>query len=342
MSCVTLGKTGLVLEKNGFGALPIQRISEADAVYLLRKAYRAGFRFFDTARYYTDSERKIRAAFAGMREKIVLASKTMALDAAGFRRDLETSLQELGTDYIDIYQFHNPPFCPRPGDGTGLYEEMLKAKEEGKIRHISITSHRCKVAEEAVTSGLYATLQYPFSYLCGEHELRLVSLCREHNVGFIAMKAMAGGLIRNSRASAAYLEKFPEVLPIWGIQKECELDEFISYISEPPVLDAELEQIISADRQMLAGDFCRSCGYCLPCPAEIDIPQCARMSLLLRRAPAQGFLTEMWHGKMEKITECINCGSCRSRCPYQLDTPALLRRNLEDYRNVYSGKTKVI
>ena len=127
MSCVTLGRTGLVLEKNGFGALPIQRISEADAVYLLRKAYRAGFRFFDTARYYTDSERKIRAAFAGMREKIVLASKTMALDAAGFRRDLETSLQELGTDYIDIYQFHNPPFCPRPGDGTGLYEEMLKA-----------------------------------------------------------------------------------------------------------------------------------------------------------------------------------------------------------------------
>ncbi len=342
MSCVTLGKTGFVLEKNGFGALPIQRISEADAVYLLRKAYGAGFRFFDTARYYTDSEKKLGIAFAGMRDKVVIASKTMALDAAGFRSDLETSLRELGTDYIDIYQFHNPPFCPRPGDGTGLYEEMLKAKDEGKIRHISITSHRYKVAEEAVTSGLYDTLQYPFSYLCGEYELHLVSLCEKHNVGFIAMKAMAGGLIRNSKASAAYLEKFPNVLPIWGIQRESELDEFISCISAPPVLDSELEKVISDDRQMLAGEFCRSCGYCLPCPAEIDIPQCARMSLLLRRAPAQGFLTGMWHSKMEKISDCINCGSCRSKCPYQLDTPALLRRNLEDYRNVYSGKTKVI
>ena len=341
MSSVTLGRTGLVLEKNGFGALPIQRISGDAAVHLLRKAYDAGFRFFDTARYYTDSEKKLGVAFAGMRDKVVIASKTMALDPESFRRDLETSLQELGTDYIDIYQFHNPPFCPRPGDGTGLYEEMLKAKEAGKIRHISITSHRYKVAEEAVKSGLYDTLQYPFSYLCGEYELRLVSLCSEHNVGFIAMKAMAGGLIRNSKASAAYLEKFPNVLPIWGIQRECELDEFISYISTAPELDAELEKVISDDRKMLAGEFCRSCGSCLPCPAEIDIPQCARMSLMLRRAPSEAFLTEMWNAKMEKISDCINCGSCRSKCPYQLDTPNLLRRNLEDYRNVYSGKVSV-
>ena len=341
MSSVILGRTGLVLEKNGFGALPIQRISSSEAVHLLRKAYDAGFRFFDTARYYTDSEKKLGIAFAGMRDKVIIASKTMALDAESFRKDLETSLQELGTDFIDIYQFHNPPFCPRPGDGSGLYEEMLKAKEAGKIRHISITSHRYKVAEEAVTSGLYSTLQYPFSYLCGEHELRLVSLCREHNVGFIAMKAMAGGLIRNSKASSAYLEEFDNVLPIWGIQRETELDEFISYIGNPPVLDEELERVIAEDRKMLAGDFCRSCGYCLPCPAEIDIPQCARMSLLLRRAPSAGFLTPDWNRKMEKITDCINCGNCRSRCPYQLDTPELLKRNLEDYRNVISGKVSV-
>ena len=341
MSSVTLGRTGLVLEKNGFGALPIQRISSSDAVHLLRKAYDAGFRLFDTARYYTDSEKKLGEAFAGMRDKVIIASKTMALTPENFRKDLETSLSELGTDYIDIYQFHNPPFCPRPGDGSGLYEEMLKAKEEGKIRHISITSHRYKVAEEAIKSGLYSTLQYPFSYLCGEYELRLVSLCQEHNVGFIAMKAMAGGLIRNSKASAAYLEKFSNVLPIWGVQREKELDEFISYISEAPVLDSELEKVIAEDRKMLAGEFCRSCGYCLPCPAEIDIPQCARMSLMLRRAPSEAFLTPQWNLKMEKIADCINCNSCSSKCPYQLDTPALLRRNLEDYRNVISGKVSV-
>ena len=258
MSSVTLGRTGLVLEKNGFGALPIQRISSSDAVHLLRKAYEAGFRLFDTARYYTDSEKKLGEAFAGMRDKIIIASKTMALTPEGFRKDLATSLSELGTDYIDIYQFHNPPFCPRPGDGSGLYEEMLKAKEDGKIRHISITSHRYKVAEEAITSGLYSTLQYPFSYLCGEYELRLVSLCQEHNVGFIAMKAMAGGLIRNSKASAAYLEKFSNVLPIWGVQREKELDEFISYIAKPPVLDSELEKVIAEEVERIPNEKARS------------------------------------------------------------------------------------
>lgn len=341
MSKVTLGSTGFTVEKNGFGALPIQRISTDDAVRLLKKAYDGGFRFFDTARYYTDSECKLGKAFSGMRDKVIIASKTMALDAAGFEQDLETSLRELKTDYIDIYQFHNPPFCPKPDDGSALYEAMLKAKSDGKIRHISITSHRSHVAKEAVESGLYATLQYPFSYLTGEVERNLVALCKERNVGFIAMKALAGGLIQNSRAAAAFMEKFDNVLPIWGIQREHELDEFLSYIKETPELDAALQQVIDNDRAGLAGEFCRSCGYCLPCPANIDIPQCARMSLLLRRAPSESFLTPEWKKKMEQIDNCINCGSCKSKCPYALDTPELLRRNLEDYRNVFSGKVSV-
>ena len=341
MSKVILGNTGFALEKNGFGALPVQRVSEEKAISLLRRAYDGGFEFFDTARYYTDSEKKLGMAFAGMRDKIVIASKTMALDAMGFENDLNESLRNLKTDYIDIYQFHNPPFCPVPEDGSGLYEAMLKAKREGKIRHISITSHRCFVAEQAVKSGLYATLQYPFSYICGELEHKLVALCKEHNVGFIAMKALAGGLIHNSRAASAYIGKFDNVLPIWGIQRDHELDEFISYVKEPPVLDDELQTVIDRDRKMLAGEFCRACGYCLPCPAEIDIPQCARMSLMLRRAPAENFLTEQWNDKMEQISNCINCGNCKSRCPYSLDTPELLRRNLADYRDVYSGKVSV-
>ena len=341
MSKVILGNTGLVLEKNGFGALPVQRVSEKEAIHLLRKAYDGGFEFFDTARYYTDSEDKIGKAFAGMRDKIVIASKTMALDVKGFESDLEESLRNLRTDYIDIYQFHNPPFCPKPDDGNGLYEAMLKAKSDGKIRHISITSHRHFVAEEAVKSGLYATLQYPFSYISGDIEHQLVELCREHNVGFIAMKALAGGLIHDSRAASAFINQFDNVIPIWGIQRERELDEFISYVGNPPVIDENIRQIIERDRNMLSGEFCRSCGYCLPCPAGIDIPQCARMSLMLRRAPSQNFLTPQWNEKMEQIANCINCGNCKSRCPYSLDTPELLKRNLEDYRNVYSGKVSV-
>ena len=168
MQTVTLGKTGITVNKNGFGALPIQRISTEDAVYLARKAYEAGITFFDTARFYTDSEEKLGEAFDGMREKVYLATKTAAANAKEFWEQLETSLRNLRTDYVDLYQFHNPSFCPKPGDGTGLYEAMLEAKAQGKVRHIGITNHRLSVAEEAIASGLYETLQFPFCYLASE------------------------------------------------------------------------------------------------------------------------------------------------------------------------------
>ncbi len=338
---VTLGSTGIITDKNGFGALPIQRISQENAVKLLRKAYEAGFTFFDTARLYSDSEVKIGEAFDGLRENIFIATKTGALDAAQFEKDLETSLKNLRTDYIDIYQFHNPPFCPKPGDGSGLYEAMLKAKSEGKIRHIGITNHRLKVGEEAVLSGLYETLQFPFSYISGEQELHLAELCAEKNVGFIAMKALAGGLISDSAAAAAFMNRYENVLPIWGIQRESELDEFISYIENPVEMTSEIEDIIERDISELGGEFCRGCGYCMPCPAGIEINNCARMSLLLRRAPSSANLNEEGQAKMKKIEDCLHCGSCKSKCPYNLDVPALLARNYADYKNVLEGKTCV-
>ena len=200
MSMVTLGSTGICVNKNGFGALPVQRVTKEDAVYLLRKAYDGGIRFFDTARAYSDSEEKLGAAFEKMREKVFISTKTMAKDVEGFWKDLETSLSLLKTDYIDIYQFHNPSFCPKPGDGTGLYEAMLEAKAQGKIRHIGITNHRMSVAEEIIESGLYETLQFPFCYLATDREKALVQGCKEKNIGFIAMKALSGGLITNSAA----------------------------------------------------------------------------------------------------------------------------------------------
>ena len=179
MSMVTLGSTGICVNKNGFGALPVQRVTKEDAVYLLRKAYDGGIRFFDTARAYSDSEEKLGAAFEKMREKVFISTKTMAKDVEGFWKDLETSLSLLKTDYIDIYQFHNPSFCPKPGDGTGLYEAMLEAKAQGKIRHIGITNHRMSVAEEIIESGLYETLQFPFCYLATDREKALVQGCKE-------------------------------------------------------------------------------------------------------------------------------------------------------------------
>ena len=341
METVTLGRTGITVNKNGFGALPIQRIGTDEAVWLVRRAYDAGITFFDTARFYTDSEEKLGAAFDGMREKVILATKTAAVNAEEFWEQLATSLHNLRTDYIDIYQFHNPAFCPKPGDGTGLYEAMLTAKAQGKIRHIGITNHRLAVAEEAIDSGLYETLQFPFCYLASEQDIALVEKCREAGMGFIAMKALSGGLITDSAAAYAFAAQYDNVLPIWGIQRERELDEFISYIDNPPTMTGELKALIAHDREELSGDFCRGCGYCMPCPAGIEINNCARMSLLLRRSPSELQLTPEVQEKMKKIENCLHCNQCKSKCPYGLDTPALLAKNYEDYKRVLAGEVSV-
>ena len=338
MEMVTLGKTGITVNKNGFGALPIQRISIDDAVALARRAYEAGMTFFDTARFYTDSEEKLGEAFDGMREKVCIATKTAAQNAEDFWKDLEVSLHNLRTDYIDIYQFHNPSFCPKPGDGTGLYEAMLEAKAQGKIRHIGITNHRLAVANEAIDSGLYETLQFPFCYLATEKDLELVKKCKEADMGFIAMKALSGGLINNSAAAYAFEAQYDNVLPIWGVQRKSELEEFISYIDNPPVMNDEIKALIEHDRKELSGEFCRGCGYCMPCPAGIEINNCARMSLMLRRAPSDAQLTPEMQAKMKKIENCLHCNKCKSKCPYGLDTPALYRKIMRTTRECLPGK----
>lgn len=331
MQTIRLGQTNITVSKNGFGALPIQRVSSEDAVRILRKAYEGGINYFDTARFYTDSEEKLGLTLSDVRENIIISTKTMCNTTEDFWRDLGESLELLKTDYIDIYQFHNPSFCPKPGDGTGLYEAMLEAKAQGKIRHIGITNHRLAVAEEAVLSGLYETLQFPFSYLASEKEEALVKLCEERDVGFICMKALAGGLITRSDAAYAFLADYP-VAPIWGVQRESELDEFLAYNDNPPKMTDEIMEYIKKERLELAGDFCRGCGYCMPCPMGIQINNAARMSLMIRRAPVAAQLSESSQAMMKKIEDCINCGKCKSMCPYGLDTPALLKKNYEDYK----------
>ncbi len=332
MKTVTLGKTNITVNKNGFGGLAIQRISCEESDRLLRNAFQHGIDFYDTARMYSDSEEKIGRALSDMRDQIIIASKTMAKTPTDFWDDLHTSLSNLKTDYIDIYQFHNPSFCPMPDDGSGLYEAMLKAQREGKIRFIGITNHQMVLAQEAVESSLYDTLQFPFSYLADEREVELVKRSKEKRLGFIAMKAMAGGLIVNAAAAFAYIDQFDSVLPIWGIQKQEELAEFLSFTVTKPEMDETIKGLIEKDREELSENFCRACGYCLPCPVDIEIPHCARMSLLLKRAPSFMTTTDEWKRKMLMIEDCIHCNQCRERCPYGLDTPELLRKNLEDYR----------
>ncbi len=335
---VRLGSTGITVNKNGFGALPIQRVSMDEAIRLLHRAFDGGIRFYDTARLYTDSEEKLGQAFPDRRSRIFLASKTGAVTAEGFWKDLETTLKNLKTDYLDIYQFHNPAFCPKPGDESGLYDAALEARKKGMILHIGITNHRLNVAQEAIDSGLYETLQFPFCYLSGEPELKLLEGCKKQDMGFLSMKALSGGLITNAAAAFAFQAQFPETLPLWGIQREEELEQFLSFVNNPPSMNEALSAVIEKDRKELLGEFCRGCGYCMPCPAGIEINNCARMSLLLRRAPSAGYLTPQWQEKMQKIEECKHCDSCKKKCPYGLDTPKLLKKNYEDYKEILNGK----
>lgn len=332
MKTITLGRTGITTPQNAFGALPIQRVSTDYAVMLLRKAYAGGMTFFDTARAYTDSEEKLGIAFEGMRDKVYIASKTQAKTPEKFWEDLNTTLRNLKTDYLDLYQLHQVPQCYRPGDGTGMYEALSEAKEKGLVRHIGVTAHKIGVAEEVVASGLYETLQYPFNYISTEREIALVKACGEAGMGFIAMKGLSGGLLTNSQACMAFMSQFDNVLPIWGIQRESELEEWLSFFGKEAVMDEACAAVIAADRKELGGDFCRSCGYCMPCPVGIQIFQCNRMSLLLRRMPKDVWLTEKWQEEMNKIDDCIGCRQCVEKCPYGLDIPNTLKKNLEDYR----------
>ena len=332
MTKIRLGRTNLEVSKDAFGALPVQRASMEDAVKILRKALDGGINFFDTARGYTDSEEKIGAALSSRRNEFYIATKSHAKTGADLLKDLETSLEKLKTDHVDVFQFHNPGFIPRPGDQNGIYDAALQAKGQGKIRFIGISSHKLPIAKEAVESGLFDTLQFPFSYLSSEEEIGLTKLCAEKDLGFIAMKALSGGLITDIFAAQAWMSHHANVVPIWGIQRESELDELLRAAAQDRSIPAGQQAKIESDRAELGGEFCRGCGYCLPCPAEIPVNLAARLSLLMRRSPTVKFLTPEWQQTMARIDNCDHCYHCKTHCPYDLDPPALLVKNYRWYK----------
>ena len=336
MEKIRLGKTDLYVSRTSFGALPIQRIGHREAARLLRRAYDGGVNYFDTANAYSDSEEKIGEALHDVRQSIVISTKSEATDRKTATAHIENSLRMLRTDYIDIFQFHNPAVLPDPDDPDGAYAAALEAKRKGYIRHIGISNHRLNVARQALESGNFETLQFPFCYLASDAEYGVVKRCRELDIGFIAMKGLSGGLLSNAEACYAFMRGYDNVVPIWGIQSEKELDEWLDLSRRDPHMTPELEAVIAKDRKELVGNFCRSCGYCLPCAAGIDIPQAARMAMLLHRAPYRQYMTDEWYAKMHKVEDCIHCDACKSRCPYNLDTPALLQSMLADYDSFYA------
>lgn len=339
MEKMILGRTGLEISRSGFGALPIQRVSFEEAARLLNRALNAGINYIDTARAYSDSEAKIGAGIGNRRNEFFIATKTHAKTGEALKKDLETSLRELKTDVIDVYQFHNPGFMPVPGGEDGLYDAAVQARSEGKIRFIGITQHSIERAFQAVNSGLYDTMEYPFNHLSTERDRELVRLCGEKNVGFVAMKALSGGLVTDARLPFVFLREYANVVPIWGFQKMEELNQIIDMEQNPPVRTDEIDRLIERDRRELSGAFCRSCGYCLPCPADIKIPQANRMMQLLGRAVWQNYVTAEWQREMEKIENCVHCGACAKRCPYGLKPYESMREQLKGYREFVKTHT---
>ena len=338
MEKIRFGKTELTVSRTGFGAIPIQRISEKDAVALLHHAFDEGINLYDTARAYTDSEVKLGIAFSDIRKDVILCTKTLAKNRDGMFRDLETSLKNLKTDYVDLYQLHNPKSVPMPGDE--MYDTLVEMKNQGMIKHFGITNHSTKVAKQAIESNLYESLQFPLSPISMPEEFELVELCKSHDMGFLAMKALAGGILTKAVSSFIILRQYENVVPIWGQQFMHELDEILEYEKNPPAMTDEIQASIDKDKEELGGTFCRGCGYCMPCPAEIPIDFAAKMSHSLFRVKSENFLNEEWLDKMNRIDNCVQCNHCIDNCPYGIDTPALLRAEQAKYNKFYERHQK--
>jgi predicted aldo/keto reductase-like oxidoreductase len=317
-----------MVTRTSFGALPIQRADMDTAVKILRKAFEGGINFFDTARRYTDSEEKLGRALGDVRSQYVLASKTPASTRSGVMEDVHKTLEKTRSDYIDLYQIHNPKAVDFD-DPEGTYAGLMEAKKKGYVRHVGITSHSPKNAAAWIGSDRFDTLQFPFSYLSGEVEMDLLRRCEASDMGFIAMKALSGGMVANVAATFTFIRGYENVVPIYGIQHEWELDEFLALDRNPPALDDAMRRTIDADRSELSSAFCRACGYCMPCPVGIDIPTSGRIYLLATRSPYQRFLTEDFLARQRRVEDCIHCNQCTAQCPYGLDTPAMLAKQHE-------------
>ena len=335
MRYIQMGKTGITATAPALGCLPLQRCSVEYAVNLIRKAYDGGIRFYDTANAYSDSEYKLGIALEGVRENVVIATKSTTTDKKGTWKNIRNSLKMLKTDYLDLFQFHCVNKVPDINDPDGAFAAALEAKDQGLIRHIGITTHLIGVAQQCVETGWFETLQFPFSYISDQQDIDLAAKCQEKGMGFIAMKGLAGGLITNVYACHAFMKQYPNVVPIWGIQTIEEMDQWLKAAEEDPDMNEELAVQIRKDREELSGNFCRGCGYCMPCPVDIPINNAARMNMLIRRSPYKPYLSDEWREKMNRIQDCLECGTCSSKCPYQLDTPSLLKYMLKDYNEFY-------
>jgi predicted aldo/keto reductase-like oxidoreductase len=332
MERVVLGKTGLEVNRLGFGGIPIQRVDERQAVEVVLHAIERGVDFIDTSRAYTTSERRIGKALGQTDRRVTLASKSQSRTADKVRKDLETSLRELNRDYIDIYQAHfvaDERVYTQVISSGGALEGLRKAREEGLIGHIGITSHSLDLMDRVLDDGLFETIMVCFSLLEPKAQERIIPKALEKNVGVIAMKPFSGGTIENAALALKYVLSHPGIAIIAGVEQKGLFDENWAIFQGSRELDdgekAEIEEI----RSRYEKAFCHRCDYCQPCTEGISIQHILGVRSMVRRM-GKRILVEGWQAKaIEKARQCTECGECMTRCPYNLPIPDLIKENLQ-------------
>jgi predicted aldo/keto reductase-like oxidoreductase len=331
MKYLNLGKTGIKVSEVGFGGIPIIRLQTDEAVKVLRYAFDKGITFYDTANMYRDSESKIGQALSPVRDKIVIATKTILRESAGLRKHLEQSLKMLKTDYIDVYQFHqvaNDEAWGKITKDSGALSEADKAKKEGKIRFLGVTSHNLQMAVKLIKTGLFSTVQFPFNFIEQEAKDKLHKYSQEKGIGIIAMKPFAGGVIDSAVLAFKYLRQFPDVIPIPGFDSIKSVDEIVSiYEHHNEINDEDLGKM-EKYRQELGRNFCRRCEYCQPCPNGVIVTAAMSYPIVASRMSPE-VSVEFLKIPMESIEKCTECGVCIEKCPYELPIPELLKKNYD-------------
>jgi predicted aldo/keto reductase-like oxidoreductase len=332
---IRLGKTNMFVSRLGFGGIPIQRLSDDDAVAVVKRCLDLGITFLDTANGYTTSEERIGKAIAGRREEVVLATKSLSRKPQGVEKHLNLSLQRLNVKYIDLYQFHSV------GDKAALDTVLApdgpmsvveKARENGLVKHIGITSHQIDIAKEAVACGRFETIMFPLNFVTDEAADELIPLAKKHDVGFIVMKPLSGGMIDNAKIAIKYLLQFPDIVTIVGFEKIPEIEEIVGIYEGPQAITATEKKKMQKLKDELGTSFCHRCDYCQPCSEGIMISTVMMYPQLVRRLPPEHIFSGFWGQIMEKAEDCIECSECEERCPYHIPIRELLAQYTKQYR----------
>ena len=336
MKKIRLGKTGLMVSELGFGGIPIMQLEANDASEMVRYCFDRGVNFFDTANMYMDSEGKIGQALESVRDQVVIATKTLERSKEKAAEHIANSLEQLRTDYIDLFQLHNlseeseleTVLAP-----DGAMAAATEAKSKGQIHHIGFSAHNKDTALKVVQTGLFETIQFPFNFLETQALEALHPAALEKDMGIIAMKPLGGGMLERADLCFKFLQQHPHVIPIPGVSNKAEFDQIMALYETPQPLTDQDRQNMQSIRQQLGDAFCRRCGYCLPCPQGVMIREAQMFPAIMNRlAPSQAML--FMKETIATVDECIECGDCEEKCPYNLPIIEMLRRHAEGFREL--------